>query len=97
MHLVGDITAGNVITIISIIVGAAFTGGKLVEVLKALAADVSDIKLNQDRQDAVFRQHEKDDSKAFGEIHERLLEISLRRTRDTDARSRASSNHPEAQ
>jgi len=99
MHLVGDITVGNVITVISIIIGAAFTGGKLVEVLKMLAADVAEIKMGQDKAETAFRLHEKEDAKAFSDIHEKLIEIALRRTRDNESRARTSSSsiHPEAQ
>ena len=78
MHLVGDFTWGNVITILITVISAAYAGGKLTQILKTLVDKVAAIEGDFETHLKAFRQHEKDEWDAFGKIHEQLIELALR-------------------
>jgi hypothetical protein len=73
-HLTGDITIGNLITILITALSAAYAGGKLTGVLTALTQKVTEMQ-------ADFKQHQEQDREAFALIHEKLIEIALRHGR----------------
>lgn len=78
MHLAGDFTWGNVITIFITVISAAYAGGKLTQILKTLVDKVAAIEGDFDLHIKAFRQHEKDEWDAFGKVHEQLIELALR-------------------
>lgn len=78
MHFGGDFTWGNLLTILVSVISAAYAGGKLAQILKALVEKVATMESDLELHRKEFRQHEKDEYEAFGKIHEQLIELALK-------------------
>lgn len=81
MHVTGDISVGNILTIALATISMVFVAGQLRQLLQTLVEDVQQLKADHRDLQEALQAHEERDLEAFGALRESMVEVLLQSRR----------------